>query len=402
MSKAKALLFTSAASMLVPLGLMAAPASSPTHPTIETKKVQQNSQQLSPVAKSANFKPFTGKIIGDKVRLRTAPDLDSFIIREFEKDELVVVLGEKNDFYLLKPPADCKAYIFRSFVLDDIVEGNRVNVRLLPDKESPVIGHLSTGAKVEGKISEENGKWLEIDPPENTVFYVSKEYVEYLGGPELKEIKDKRKASVLKLLDSTNLLTQSELRKPYDEIDSQKIEENYKTIINEYTDFPKQVGEAQKALSMFQEKFLQKKIAFLEKKANRMNQKASQKPVEMAYKQDEKEIAPPDRMKIWEPIEEALYLSWSAMHYAKTMDDFYADQRLKAFSISGILEAYPEAVKNKPGDFVLKENDLPVAYLYSTQVNLQDYIGKRVTLSVSKRPNNNFAFPAFYVHEIEE
>jgi len=45
--------------------------------------------------------------------------------------------------------------------------------------------------------------------------------------------------------------------------------------------------------------------------------------------------------------------------------------------------------------------DLGVAYLYSTQVNLEDFVGKRVTLLVSPRPNNNFAFPAYYVFEVE-
>ncbi len=402
MSKAKALFFTTAASMFLPLGLMAAQTSSPSQPTIESKKIQSNSPSMAVMAKTANFKPFTGKINGEKVRLRTAPDLDSIIIREFYKEELVVIVGEKNDFYMLKPPADCKAYVFRSFVLDDIVEGSRVNVRLLPDKESPVIGHLTNGTKILGKISEENNKWLQIDPPEGTVFYVAKEFVENVGGPEYKELKDKRKTNVLKILDSTNLLTKSELKKQYDEIDAQKIEEGYRSVINEYTDFPKYVSDAKKALANFQENYLQKKITFLEKKANRINQKVHARPIETAQKREDKLIPPSDRMKSWEPIEEALYLSWSAMHYAKTMDDFYQDQRMKSFTVSGILEAYPEAVKNKPGDFLLKDNDLPVAYLYSTQINLQDFVGKRVMLNVTKRPNNNFAFPAFFVHNIEE
>ena len=106
-------------------------------------------------------------------------------------------------------------------------------------------------------------------------------------------------------------------------------------------------------------------------------------------------------MKAWEPYEEAMYLSWASMHHAKTMDDFYADQKMKSKTVSGILEAYREPVKNMPGNFIVKERDVTVAYVYSTHVNLEDYVGKRVNLIVSSRPNNSFAFPAYYVLEVE-
>ena len=86
-----------------------------------------------------------------------------------------------------------------------------------------------------------------------------------------------------------------------------------------------------------------------------------------------------DRMKIWEPVEESIYLSWAAMHRAKTMDDFYVDQRLKSLTISGMLDAYADPVKNKPGDFILKEKDVPIAYVYSTHVNLQSLIESALT-----------------------
>ena len=53
------------------------------------------------------------------------------------------------------------------------------------------------------------------------------------------------------------------------------------------------------------------------------------------------------------------------------------------------------------GDYVLKDKDLTKAYLYSTQINLQDYVGKKVTVLVTPRSNNNFAFPAYFVLSVE-
>ncbi|NDE82278.1 MAG: hypothetical protein EB051_01510 [Chlamydiia bacterium] len=65
--------------------------------------------------------------------------------------------------------------------------------------------------------------------------------------------------------------------------------------------------------------------------------------------------------------------------------------------ISGIVEPYTAPVKCKPGDFIIRDKDLPVAYIYSTQINLQNLVGQKVTLKGVARPNNNFAFPAYFI-----
>jgi len=358
--------------------------------TTEVKKKSSHADSSS--------KAFTGKVVGSHVRLRTSPDLDSYIVSELPKDEYIIVASEKGEFYAVEPPLDQKAYIFRGFIIDNIVEGERVNVRLSPDRDAPVIGHYSTGTRIDGKICANNNKWLEITVPKETRFYVAKEYIEYAGKPEMKLVHDKRKEAVKQLFDATQILTQKELLKPFHEIDSDRISHNCQTIINDYADFTTYAEKATKILAQFQEDYLHRKIAYLEAKASKMGSgPISQEEIyEISNKQTEY-VSPTDRMKTWEPVEEALYLSWSAMHHAKTMDDFYQDQKLKAAKLTGILEAYKEPVKGRPGDYCIKEKDVPVAYLYSTHLNLEDFVGKRVTFLVSPRDNNNFAFPAYYV-----
>jgi len=350
----------------------------------------------------SSFKAFTGKVVGNNVRMRTAPDLDSHIVSELLKDDYIVVTAEKGEFYAVEPPADMKAFIFRGFIIDDVVEGDRVNVRLSPDREAPIVGHHSTGTRVGGKICEDNSKWLEIDVPGDTRFYIAKEYVEYAGKPEMKIVHDKRKDAVKQLFETTQILTQTEMLKPFHEIDADRITHNFQTIVNDYADFSAYVDQSTKALAQFQEDYLHRKIAYLEAKASKMGSGSVKEEIyEISNKSVEEFVSPTDRMKIWEPVEEALYLSWSAMHHAKTIQDFYQDQKLKSQTISGILESYKEPVKSRPGDYMLKERDVPVGYVYSTHINLEEFIGKRVTLIVSPRENNNFAFPAYYVLDVE-
>jgi hypothetical protein len=370
--------------------------------SVSSLQAEQTEAKATSARSGSSFKSFTGKVLGNNVRMRTSPDLDSHIVSELLKDDYVVVTAEKGEFYAVEPPSEMKAYIFRGFVIDDVVEGDRVNVRLAPDRDAPIVGHHSTGDKIAGKICDDHPKWLEINVPAATRFYVSKEYIEYAGKPEMKVVHDKRKDAVKQLFEATELLTQKEMLKPFNEIDSDRIVHNLQTIINDYADFSTYVDQSTKALAQFQEDYLHRKIAYLEAKASKLDHGSGKhETYEIANKSTHEYVSPTDRMKIWEPVEEALYLSWSAMHHAKTMDDFYQDQKLKGQTISGILEAYKDPIKSRPGDYILKERDVPVGYVYSTHVNLEDLVGKRVNLIVSPRENNNFAFPAYYVLDAE-
>jgi hypothetical protein len=69
--------------------------------------------------------------------------------------------------------------------------------------------------------------------------------------------------------------------------------------------------------------------------------------------------------------------------------------------VKGTIESYIDSVKDRPGDYLLHKKDGQVAYLYSTHGDLNQYIGKNVTIQASPRPNNHFAFPAYFVLSIE-
>ncbi len=355
--------------------------------TQSEKKVQRK----SPTVKAA-FSPFTGKVSGDKVRMRLQPDLDAFIVREVGKNEMLSIVDQEGEYYCVEPPEVIKAYIFRSFILDGVVEGNRVNVRLEPDLEAPVVGHLNSGDRINGQISSKNRKWLEIAPPANTRFYVAKEFIEYAGGPELKGKIAERKETAEQLSEAATLFAKSEMEKVFEEIDFEKIKQGFLTIIHDYTDFPKKAENAKEALTDAQEQYLQKRIAYLEEKAALANQYA---PIQ------EPNAALALQTQTWSSIEEGLYASWTQSHDQKNIDEFYEEQKLVATSVSGVLEVFTSPVKNKPGDFILKNKNLPAAYIYSTKIDLQDYVGKQVTLIGSPRENNSFAFPAYFIHEIE-
>lgn len=404
----------------------------------------------------AAFQPFTGRVTGQRVRLRAGYEGDSAIIKEVNRGDLLIIEGEKHDFYAVHPPKGTKGYIFRSYVLDNVVEGSRVNVRLSPDLDAPIIGQLQAGTRVEGQPCASNPKWLEIVPSEGVHFYVAKKFVEHAGDVNFLTQCDQRRQEVNHLLNSAYLIGQGELRKSFPEINLAKIHEGFDRILTEYQEFPEQVARAQEAKKLIQETYLQKQIAYLETQAKQSSDQMAARnaalTAELANYQDrlqeletalneqreqahaamlaydaaseETTVAAPhvtgsptlapatthplvttlpmtDQMRHWQPAEDALFAQWSEENETGSEETFYADQRLSGEILHGVVHHFDRAVKNPPGDYILMRNNRTLAYLYSTQVNLDTLVGKEVTLLGSPRDNHHFAFPAYFVLKAE-
>lgn len=350
--------------------------------------------------KNDQFHPFTGRVLSNKVRIRSKPDVESHIIRQLNKRDLLLVLGEEGDFYAIQPPEGTKAYIFRSYVLDNVVEADRVNIRLEPHADAPILAQLKMGAKVNGSPCAVNPKWLEIVPPSDTRFYVAKEFIESVGGPEFLVQMEKRHAQAEKELAASLCLFEAESKKPFEEMASEEILVKLQKISQNFADFPEIASQAKDTLNALKETYLQKKVLFLEgNQQTPVNHPLfTQQQAEKALKPKKSEV---HEMRYWDVVEESLYLSWSAFHTGKKMDDFYLEQKANASLLEGTIEPYTASIKNKPGDYIVRGTHAPIAYLYSTACPLENYVGKKVTLLVTPRPNNQFAFPAYFVLAIE-
>lgn len=339
---------------------------------------------------------FTGKILGKKVRLRAEANIESHVVSDLTKGDMLIVVGENEDFYACEAPSDLKAHIFRIFVLDGVVEGKRVNVRLHPDLSSPIIGHLHTGDKIENAaVSEKNRKWLSITPPRDSVFFVAKEFIENIGNRHVKTIHDKKKTEVTELFDQAELFANSEMIKYFEDIDFARTQAGYEAIIKDYSEFEQYVTKSREKLVHLKQDYLQKKLAYLEIKTSKTAQNTSYRPTSVFS------YSGVDKMKHFEPVEAALYQKWAHGRQDVTIKDFYEDQKLKSTVISGIIEPYNEGIRKKPGNYIIRNRDLPTAYLYSTIINLDQYIGKQVDILVAERPNNNFAFNAYFAIGVE-
>jgi uncharacterized protein YgiM (DUF1202 family) len=379
-------------------------------------------------ASAQTIQPFTGKVLKNKVRVRLQPSFEGPVLGELNKGDFVLTLGEVEDFYAIQPPEDARGYIFRTFVLDNVVEGNKVNVRLKPDLDAPIVAQLNSGDRIEGVISTANNKWLEIKLPNTARYYVSKDYIEKVGDAKMMGRQAQRKSDVYQLLHNTEVVSRNEMQKPFEQINLDAIKTNYTHIILDFPDFPDASAKAKTLLSALENEYAAKKMSYLETKATKVSSDLEQQNRKLSDElsshkqklqtleqqlQDQQSMVLNSSSKIvdrlpvnmaeWLPKEEALFNAWAEENGNTRTRDYYEDQNKKSILVKGIIEAYNRPVKNKPGDFVLinPATKLPIAFLYSTQINLQDLIGHESTLRVTPRPNNNYAFPAYFVLSIE-
>lgn len=355
----------------------------------------------TPATETQKGTTFTGRITKNKVRLRSLPNLEAPVVRELGRNDLVLIVGENDEFYTVIPPQNMKAYIFRTFVLDNAVEGARVNIRLEPSVDSPSIAQLNTGDRVDGQVSAQNNKWLEIKMPDTARFYIAKDYIEKVGDANYLAEMTRKRNNINTLLENTANEANTELSKPYPDVKLDPIVKNFNRIIDQETDFPDQAARAKELVKTLQENYTKKKIAYLEMKAETKPETIIIQTIPIAGAPEAKPTLTA-KMSVWNDIEDSYFKYWEKGHPGETLDRFYDDQLLDSKEITGIIEAYDKPVKNKPGDYVLinKLNRNIIAYLYSNRVNLADKVDQEVTIKGVQRPNNSFAFPAYFVLEL--
>lgn len=363
---------------------------------------ENDTPRTSPIIKEA-FSAFTGVVVSEKLDIRIRPEENSPVICQMDQNELLLVYDEQKDFWVVSPPPKAKAYIFRSFVLDGVVEGTRVNMRLQPDIDSPVVGHLNTGERVQGEVSKKSKKWLEISYPPRLRLFVHKKGIRNVGPADVKERHERRLAEVQSLFSLAEKKLAIATTLSFDKIDFESMKKDFTQIIQEYAEHDVFVEKAKNALARVQDLYLKTKLAFLETHSitsDMLNKKEEGDDTSSSSNALENS---PITLSFWKKLEEAFYANWIQANCEKSVEDFYTIDLKEAYTVTGIVAPFAaENFHKPPGNFILYKRDIPQAYLYSTTVDLDQYVGKEVSITVTKRPNNHFAFPAFFVHAVEE
>lgn len=293
------------------------------------------------------------KIRGSKVRMRQKPTLDSPIIRQMQNGEAVFIGQEVEGFTEVFPSDEQKAYVFRTYILDNQVEGKKVNVRLAPSLKAPIVAQLSQGDRVEGRVSPESRKWLEIEMPISARFYIYSKYLELITEQEYQSIVSKKEIAAPSAQKEVQIAAAAPSAQP--------------------------LAAAIKPASTKKEKLQPPKV----------------QPLSTATA---KAMAPNN----WTEIENRHFESWKESHPTRSFEEYERSQILAAHEKSGLLTRYDSKVINPPGDYQLELSTGGKIFIYSHKVDLSEYLDQHVRLLVLQRDAADFAWPAFVVVDVQD
>ncbi len=138
-----------------------------------------------PVQATQASLPSAGEVVADDVYVRSGPSLNHYTIAKLSAGERVQIVGEKDDWYAITPPASTFSLISGDYVdtadsKRGVVNGKNVRVRagsLLNSSKYTVQVQLSKGDEVTVLGRNPDG-FLRITPPDGATLWVSKKFIE--------------------------------------------------------------------------------------------------------------------------------------------------------------------------------------------------------------------------------
>jgi hypothetical protein len=122
------------------------------------------------------------KVIGDRVSLRSMPDINAELLDRAMRGEELVLLGETNEWMAVQAPDTLNFWIAGEYVQNGIVAPAKLNVRSGPSQNYSVVCVMNAGDPV--SLRGEFNEWIKIAPPVGSRVWISKQYVEQILPPK--------------------------------------------------------------------------------------------------------------------------------------------------------------------------------------------------------------------------
>jgi len=125
-----------------------------------------------------------GKVTDNDINIRSDSTTSAQLICRVNKGESVEVVLTLYDWYKIRLPKNAPSFIKKEFasIGDDKnarVTKNNVNIRLAADISSPILGKANKDELI--KILEEKDDWYSIEPVENSYGWIHKNFVTKLA-----------------------------------------------------------------------------------------------------------------------------------------------------------------------------------------------------------------------------
>ncbi|MFQ5680625.1 MAG: SH3 domain-containing protein [Candidatus Omnitrophota bacterium] len=127
--------------------------------------------------------PFEGRVNSEGINVRSGPNVSYEIIDRLKRDTQVKVVGERFDWYKIRPKKTTRCFINAKYIQrvnsqKGVVAGDRVNLRAKGAVSATIVGKVNRGHIL--KIVRSYAQWYEVAAPEELVAgWMHKRFVDY-------------------------------------------------------------------------------------------------------------------------------------------------------------------------------------------------------------------------------
>ena len=114
-------------------------------------------------------------ITGNRVSIRLSPSIQGELLDRAMLGDHFSSVTESNGWQGISAPDFISAWVHSDYVSNNIVLPKKLNVRIGPNKNYGVLAILSEGQEI--NQLEIFNEWIKINPPSNSVVWISKDFV---------------------------------------------------------------------------------------------------------------------------------------------------------------------------------------------------------------------------------
>jgi uncharacterized protein YgiM (DUF1202 family) len=181
--------------------------------------------------------PFIGRLNTDRVNLRIGPDINTPVIRTLEQGTILFVTGKVTEWFSVRLPEDVPLYIYRRLVSIQNgiarVDRDNINIRTGPGTNFLIIGRAKkTDTFSIIKIEDE---WVRVKPSDELIGWIFGEFVKYEMEVEEHLKKIKLEQEVKDLFKQAEEMFNTTFKEGYDlkQIDVETIKNRYQPILSD-------------------------------------------------------------------------------------------------------------------------------------------------------------------------
>lgn len=122
------------------------------------------------------------KVTGDRVSLRSKPDLNSELLDHAMRGEELEYFEKTNGWVAVQAPDSLNFWVSGEFVQNGVVQPDKLNIRSGPSQNYSVVCVVKKGDSL--ALRGEFNEWLKIAPPAGSQVWISEKYVEMIEPPK--------------------------------------------------------------------------------------------------------------------------------------------------------------------------------------------------------------------------